>query len=64
MSLPKFPTISPPITMNESLNMILASIAMEELGLRYRQVEFLFQHTTALVPLNSCLLCNHLLQSR
>lgn len=35
MSLPTFPTISPPLTTCESLNMILASIAMEELGLSH-----------------------------
>ena len=35
MSLPTFPTISPPMTPDESLSMILASIAMEELGLSH-----------------------------
>lgn len=35
MSLPTFPTITPPLTKDDSLNMILASIAMEELGLSH-----------------------------
>ena len=35
MSLPTFPLISPPMTPDESLSMILASIAMEELGLSH-----------------------------
>ena len=35
MSLPTFPPVSLPMTLDESLNMILASIAMEELGLSH-----------------------------
>ena len=35
MSLPTFPTMDPPLTTEESLNMILASIAMEEIGLSH-----------------------------
>ncbi len=35
MSLPEFPTISPEITREGALNMILASIAMEELALSH-----------------------------
>lgn len=35
MSMPNFPTISPEITREKALNMILASIAMEELGLSH-----------------------------
>ncbi|MCD7947959.1 MAG: hypothetical protein LUG13_06665 [Oscillospiraceae bacterium] len=35
MSQPTFPTISPELTREEALNMILASIAMEELGLSH-----------------------------
>ena len=35
MSLPTFPLISPSMTPDESLSMILASIAMEELGLSH-----------------------------
>lgn len=35
MSIPNFPSISPEITREKALNMILASIAMEELGLSH-----------------------------
>lgn len=35
MSMPNFPNISPEITREKALNMILASIAMEELGLSH-----------------------------
>lgn len=35
MSMPNFPSISPEITREKALNMILASIAMEELGLSH-----------------------------
>lgn len=35
MSLPNFPTISPAITREDAINQILASIAMEELGLSH-----------------------------
>ncbi len=35
MSMPEFPVISPPLTRDDALNMILASIAMEELGLSH-----------------------------
>lgn len=35
MSMPTFPTISPPIKLEDALNMILASVAMEELGLSH-----------------------------
>lgn len=35
MSMPNFPTISPEMTRENALNMILASIAMEELGLSH-----------------------------
>lgn len=35
MSLPTFPTISPELTREGALNMILASIAMEEMGLSH-----------------------------
>lgn len=35
MSLPTFPSISPPLTTKDSLNMILTSVAMEELALSH-----------------------------
>lgn len=35
MSMPNYPTISPEITREKALNMIIASIAMEELGLSH-----------------------------
>lgn len=35
MSIPNFPTISPDITREKALNMILASIALEEVGLSH-----------------------------
>ena len=35
MSLPTFPPVNPDMTLDQSLNMILASIAMEELGLSH-----------------------------
>ncbi|HPW00831.1 MAG TPA: collagen-like protein, partial [Oscillospiraceae bacterium] len=35
MSQPTYPSISPELTHDEALNMILASIAMEELGLSH-----------------------------
>jgi hypothetical protein len=35
MSMPNFPNISPEITREKALNMILASIAMEELGISH-----------------------------
>lgn len=35
MSMPQFPSISPPITLDHALSMILESIAMEELGLSH-----------------------------
>ena len=35
MSLPSFPSISPPFTREDVVNQILASIAMEELGLSH-----------------------------
>lgn len=35
MSMPKFPEINPPIKLEDSLSLILSSIAMEELGLSH-----------------------------
>lgn len=35
MSLPSFPTVSPPIGREDAVNQILSSIAMEELGLSH-----------------------------
>ena len=35
MSLPSFPSISPPLTRDDVVNQIIASIAMEELGLSH-----------------------------
>ena len=35
MSLPEFPTISPPLSRGDAINQIISSIAMEELGLSH-----------------------------
>jgi len=35
MSLPEFPTISPPLSREDAINQIISSIAMEELGLSH-----------------------------
>ena len=35
MSLPSFPSLTPPITRDDAINLILSSIAMEELGLSH-----------------------------
>ena len=35
MSLPSFPVVNPPIELEDAVNQILSSIAMEELGLSH-----------------------------
>ncbi len=61
MSMPNFPTLSPEITREKAFNMILASIAMEELGLSHiinaegEKIQYILQKCATSSSSDKCL---------